>query len=377
MINSSGEATLRAGIVGCGRVGFLLEDDRLRPHPCTHAGALAAVPDTRIVAACDINSERLGEFGRRYGVDRLYASYDEMLGAESLDLLVIASWTSTHVPVGLAACRAGVRGILCEKPIAGDLASADELISACRAAGIALVVNHERRFDTRYQQVRDMLRDGAIGELRTIVGNVLCSKWPRQSWKRSPELAGGGPLLHDGTHLVDILRFFAGEVEWVSGDVRVTPDEHDVEVQALAMIRYHSGVSAFLEAGGDRQYFNFEVDLQGSLGRIRIGNGILSLARSGTSRMYSGFEDLLPADFPDPPGASTIGFMGVATELIECVRTGRESVSSGADALAALEIINAIYLSASRDGSRISLPLAERDPAFPRLWRRRRTNPRA
>ena len=332
-----------------------------------------AAPNVELVAACDIDGGRLDELGRRYEVSHLYSSYEEMLHREEIDLLVIASWTSTHAPIVLEACKVGIRGILCEKPISTDLAFADAMVAACRDAHVPLVINHERRFDRYYRKAREIIQTGEIGELRTIIGNVLCRRWAGGRWKDHPELSGGGPLLHDGTHLIDMMRFLSGDIGWVSADVEVGGVESDVEITAAAMLRFRNGVIGFIEAGGDREYFNFELDIQGSHGRIRIGNGIIGLQISGESRMYTGFEDLLPAEFPAPSEGAVNPFAGAVVELIECVQTGRTSLSSGEDGRAALEVINAIYRSASSDGRRITLPLVDRQPAFQALIQEKKT----
>lgn len=353
-------APLRVGLVGCGRIGFLLEDDPLRGHPCTHAGALEHVAGVRLVALCDIDAERLAECGRRYNLSRLYESWEEMLRRETLDLLIVASWTSTHVPIVLAACDAGVRGVLCEKPIALDVASGRLAVERCAQAGVRLVVNHERRFDARYQQARALIAEGVIGDVRTAVANVLCRRWAVGNWKDHIELSGGGPLLHDGTHLLDALRFLIGELSWVAADVE-WPDGSGIETTARVLLRFASGAGGFLEGGGDRRYFNFEVDVQGSLGRLRIGNGILSLETTAPSQRYTGFEDLVPVEFPAVPAGARSPWVAAVEELVDCVQTGRESTSSGADGLAALEAITAIYRSGRRGGCRVALPLAADD----------------
>jgi predicted dehydrogenase len=351
---------LRIGLIGCGRIGYLLEDDPLRGHPCTHAGAIAQVPTVRFAAACDIDPERLADFGRRYDVTQLYASWEEMLRRESLDLLVVASWSSTHAPIVMGACDAGVRGILCEKPIALDLAAGRQMIARCKQAGVKLVINHERRFDARYQQARAMIAAGAIGDVRTVVANVLTRRWPAESVAGNIELSGGGPLLHDGTHLFDALRFLVGELAWVAADVE-WPEGGGVETTARVQMRFASGAGGFLEGGGDRRYFNFEIDVQGSSGRLRIGNGILGLEHTTPSSRYTGFEDLTPAEFPPAPTASKSAWVAAVEELVECVHTGRESTSSGEDGLAALEAIKGVYRSGRHGGTRVTLPLVEDD----------------
>ncbi|MGQ9629666.1 MAG: Gfo/Idh/MocA family protein [bacterium] len=352
----------RVGIIGCGRVASLLESDPLRPHPCTHAGGYAAVSKTRLVAGCDINPQRLRDFKERWGVSRLYTDYREMLKRERLDLVSVCTWTDTHCEIVCAAARAGVRGIVCEKPMALDLGQCDRMIETCDKRGVKLVINHERRWESHYIKAREMVRAGYIGELRTIVGNVLLGKPRRGSWDSHYRLVGGGPLVADGTHLLDIMRFFAGDVEWVSGWVRREDREVDVEDTACGILYFKSGAIGFVEGGGLRKYFNFEVDLQGSEGRILIGNAVLQFWQVGDSPRYVGFRELAVAPFPHL-GEPQNSYVAEIEELINCVEGGCESSSDGREGRASLELAMAIYESAAHRGKRIHLPLrAKRSP---------------
>ena len=86
----------KIGLIGCGRIGTLLEEDKLRGKPCTHAGGFNALSNAKLVAGCDIDSFRLKKFGTRWGVDHLYEDYQEMLHQEKLDVVCIATWTNLH-----------------------------------------------------------------------------------------------------------------------------------------------------------------------------------------------------------------------------------------------------------------------------------------
>ena len=108
----------KIGIVGCGRIGSILEEDPLRGKPCTHAGGFSALPTAQLSAGCDIDPERLQKFGKRWNVTQLYSDYQDMLNKESLDIVCIATWTPLHAKMTLKAAEAGVKGIFCEKPIA-------------------------------------------------------------------------------------------------------------------------------------------------------------------------------------------------------------------------------------------------------------------
>ena len=204
---------LNVGIIGCGRIGSLLEDDPLRGKPCTHAGGFTSVPSVKLAAGCDIDLGRLEKFGKRWGVESLYTDHREMLKRENLDIVCISAWTHLYGKLGLDAARSGIKGIFCEKPLTVDLAEARKLVRTCEQKKIPLIVNHERRWDPYYQKARELIQAGKIGEVRTITGNALSWKPRKLPIKQN----GGGALFHDGTHLTDLLLFFGGPIDWVSG----------------------------------------------------------------------------------------------------------------------------------------------------------------
>lgn len=342
----------RAGIIGCGRIGSLLEKDVLRGKPCTHAGAYSQHKDVEMVAACDIDRERLKEFGRQWGVEALYEDYKAMLEKEKLDIVSIATWTHLHCQMVVDAARSDVKGIYCEKPIAINLNEANLMLDACHKKRAKLVINHERRWDPYYLKAKELIEKGDIGELRTIVGNALSGR-PE---KLRTEVYGGGPLFHDGTHLTDLLRLYAGEASWVIGHEERDNGKRFIEDTAFGLIHFKNGIHASIEGGGKRRYFNFELDIQGSEGRIMIGNGVRELYRAKQSKRFSGFEELERVDFPPPKRLENPYVAGVR-DLIKAMENGRESFSSGSDGKKALEIILAIYRSAERGGVRIDLPL--------------------
>jgi len=346
----------KAAVIGCGRIGSILEDDTLREHPCTHAGALDACDRVEIVAGCDIEQEKIENFGKKWGVNRLYTDYGQLLENEKPEILCIASWSHTHSDMVLRAVDSGVRAILCEKPIALSLSDAKNMVDVCKNAGVVLSINHERRWDATYIKVRDMLACGEIGELRTIIGNVLTGSPVIKESEADYRKIGGGPLLHDGTHLFDIMRFIAGDVAWVVGDVCRENKEIAVEDRASAYMQFNSGAYGFVEGGGRRNYFNFELDIQGSDGRIIVGNGILKFWRSGESSRYSGFRDLVSDKFPDVQRKSP--YLSGVEEIVAVMDGKKKCTSTGEDGMKALELIMAVYESARLGGRKTFLPVA-------------------
>jgi predicted dehydrogenase len=338
----------KTGIVGCGRIGSILEEDPLRGKPCTHAGGFSALPAIQLSAGCDIDPDRLKKFGKRWNVTKLYSDYRKMLAQENLDILCIATWTSLHASITLEAVSAGVKGIYCEKPIALNLLQARKMVSACNKNNIPLVINHERRWDANYQQARKLILSGKIGEIKTIIGNTLSGKPGKQLVKDQ----GGGPLFHDGTHLTDLLLFFGGPVSWVSGHENRAGGKRFIEETASAMLGFHNGAIGFIEGGGARKYFNFELDIQGTEGRLLIGNSGRELYVTQKSSRFTGFQELEKIPFPEPRKYES-PFIGGAREILKIIRTGKTGISTGIDGLRALEIITAVYQSAQQKGKRV------------------------
>ncbi len=341
---------LTVAIIGCGRIGSLLEEDPLRGKPCTHAGAFNALSQTKIVSGCDINPDRLQRFGNRWKVNELFSDYKEMIRKTKPDIVSIATWTHLHSEMVKTSARLGVKGIFCEKPIAINTLQGKAMVRACKNKEIPLLINHERRWDPYYCQAKKLIESGKIGELRTIVGNSL-------SWIPPKLLAsehGGGPLFHDGTHLTDLMLFFAGPPDWVSGfEVRPNGKKY-IEETAAATIRFKNGTIGFIEGGGARKYFNFELDIQGSEGRILIGNSGRELYVTKKSGRFTGFQELEKIPFPKIKNYES-PFVGGARDLVRRLRRKTPSASSGLDGLRALQIIASIYKSAQSGGKRIKI----------------------
>ena len=347
----------KVAIIGCGRIGSTLEDDPLRDKPASHAGAFFQHRNTKIIAACDIDDERLAAFGQRWGVERrsLYSDYQKLLKNERPDIVSIASWTETHYRITVAAASApSVKAIYCEKPIATNLREANKMISVCRKNGVKLIVGHERRFDSNFVNVKKLIDKKRFGTLKTIVGHALSQKPP----KLNSDKYVGGALYHDGTHLMDLILYYGGEAKWVTAFDERPNGKRYIESTAVGLIRLKSGVNVFVEGGGERDYFKFDLDLQFEKGRILIGNSGISVFSSETSKNYSGFKELSPAAFNAPNNPVKNSFSGAVDALLKSIKNGKEPVSNGVEARNALELILSMYKSASQGGKRIYIRAA-------------------
>lgn len=340
----------RAAIVGCGRKAATLDDeDRCRINysipPDTHAGAYRQMPNIRLVAAADPNEAKRRLIQDRWGVSTVYADYREMLTRERPDLVSVTTRASRHAEVTIAAAAAGVKGVLCEKAMATSLHEADAMIEACRRAGTKLIINHTRRWHPTYTMAMRLLQDGAIGALRCIIG--ICP----------------GPLIHNGTHLFDLMRYFGGGVAWVSGEIH--PDAVE-DVPGSAMLLFQIGAVGFVDLDSG---LGFGIELQGEAGRI-----LIDAAEEGLTIWQYQAPTSRPADrawYQGGPctertarqisGEGAKGtLISAVEELIASIEGDRDGRSSGQDGRAALELALAVYQSHARGGERIALPLQDR-----------------
>jgi len=344
---------IHRALIGCGRIGFLLENDPLRYKPCTHyGGSLAA--GLPVTCACDIDAERLDKFSKTAGIPREYcfAGHTELLETMRPEIVIIATWTDSHEEICVHAARNGARVIVLEKPVAPTLAGAERIIRECSTAGAVPVINHERRYDSRYRKLKSLLDKGKIGRVKTVNARMLTAGHRGAS---SPG-QGGGPLLHDGTHLVDIIRFLFGDITTVTGEFTRESRTSGYEDRAAAWLKTESGIDIFLEAGGSRSYFVFELEISGTEGRVIIGNGYERLYTGRKSKLYTGFRDLEETDFPSFRSNNCF------TELYResgRLRKSRNTIpiSTGRDGMKALEVIHAVYLSSHLNRQEISLPI--------------------
>ena len=350
-------STYRVGIIGTGRIASEFED-RFDEHPVSIAGAFAALPECRLVAGCSRGRERLERFGRRWNVDALTHDYREMLDRDRVDIVAIATPPGLHCEQVIAAAQAGVKGIFCEKPMALSLAECDAMIAACREHDCRLLVNCSRRWHGQFEAIRRDAHAGRWGDLLHLSGYCQGCK-PLPEWEAAHE----GPMLHDAVHLYDLMRFFAGDVEWVLGtaECRRRP-ELRVEDASLAILQFRSGAQGLALVDELTEHARFGLDLHFERGLVQMGRSFsaekaVRAVDVAEDWWWTLAEDALPA--PAWPGTP---ILNAARDLVACMQSGAEPRSNGPDGRAALEVIMALYESQRQGNARVPLPFPDGRP---------------
>lgn len=328
-------------IIGCGWIGLGAQLDPLRLAPASHAQAAASYRRTKLIALVDADAKSRKRARQLYPNVPQFADAKEMFSTTRPDIVIIATTPEAHCALVMLAARHGVYAILCEKPIAHDVVEARAAIRACRKHRTLLFVDHIRRFDPFIRSVREHLRGGyvrdtAIGAVRTAVA----------SYDKG--------IYHGGTHFIDLLRFFLGEVQWVSA-VRnqvFAEDPHDPHLDALLGF---GTATASLQYFDSSQYSLSEMSFLGEKGRLNLKreSGLeIEIIGIRASDEYSSYRELnyervkrigTPRSFLAP----------VLPHIVDCIEGRDIPISTGIDALRALEVIRALEQSARRSGRRV------------------------
>jgi predicted dehydrogenase len=338
----------RAAVIGLGFIGAGDEvsaaaiGQRVRDlGGSVHAEVLAAHPRTLLCAGASREEGRRDRFRKRFGGrPAVYEDFRRMLREEKPDIVGIAASSPAHAEIAVACAEAGVRAVLCEKPLATRLSDADRMIAACAARGALLAVNHNRRWHPVYLAARGRIASGALGDLRTL--------WAR--WAT-------GRLGCVGTHVFDALCLLTGRrPEAVAGelDAAGTPDCRGPAYRdpgGWGTVLFEGGVRAHIDAGEDNpKPAGIEIRIEGTLGRMTVRDA------GFTREDWSGGAG---ESYACPPGIVTL--RGAVDEIVRWMDQGGSFSSSGADGRTDLEIIMGFHASHGRGGQRVPLPLAGAD----------------
>jgi predicted dehydrogenase len=350
------EGVLRVGVIGVGWAGQ------------QHVAAYDALPGAEVVAIAGLEEPVRQALAARYGIERQVARWEDLMELDGLDAVSVAAPTFLHAPIAIAALGRGVH-VLCEKPIALNASEADAMVQAARTADRVLDVafNHRQRGDI--QELKAVIDAGRLG--RPYYAKAW---WLRRtgiptlgSWFTRADLAGGGPLVDIGVHVLDYSLFLLGNpsVRAVSASTYdllasagfgSNPDSSktgatdgktfDVEDLASAFVRLDDGGTLLVEASwaahradGDE----FGITLYGTDGGAELI--VEDYAPSGSLRIFTDDDGAAVATrVASKPGR---GHKAVVEQFVEKIRSGQWGRYDGSGAAALARVVDACYQSAA------------------------------
>jgi predicted dehydrogenase len=361
--------TVRTALVGCGKVGQ------------THAAALRDLPESEFVAVCDRDGGRADAFAGRYST-RAFTDVGAMLRASRPEAVLVCTPHPLHAEAAVAAAEAGTH-VLVEKPMAACLADCDAMLAAARGAGVRLGVISQRRFYEPVQRMKAALDAGKIG--RPVLGVFCMFSWRDRAyyqsdpWRGRWDTEGGGVLVNQSPHMLDLLQWFLGDITEISGCwANLNHPYIEVEDTALAMIRFaNGGLGSVVTSLSQQPGIYTKVHVHGSNG-ASVGvetdrgatfiAGVSAVAEPPLNDLWTipGEEHLL-AEFQAEDRAR-FAAIDPAThyhalqiqDFLRAVIDGRPPLVTGEDGRTVVAMVAAIYRS-QRERRPIPFPVAAQD----------------
>lgn len=252
------DKTIRFAIYGCGMIANI------------HAMALKKTENAVLVGAGDIKTEQAKEFCKKYGI-KFFGDFAEIISDSNIDAVCLCTPNGTHAELAIAALLAN-KNVVVEKPMATTTEDCDKIIAACGKSKAKLAVISQFRTADDVIKAKNILESGALGKL------VLCDLYMKyyrsedyfsNSWKGTKKLDGGGALMNQGIHGIDILQYIAGPIKEIKSFVRTLVHDIEVEDTAVAVVEFRSGAIGVIEAATSAYPgFDRRIEINGSKGSI-------------------------------------------------------------------------------------------------------------
>lgn len=344
---------LNFAVIGAGNIGKI------------QAEAIRHIPDVRVTVVCNRGEAAGRALAEKYGATWV-ADFQEAVTRDDVDVVTICTPSGTHMEIAVAAAQAG-KHLLVEKPIDITLTRVDQILSAVEQAGVVLACVFPLRFAQGVHKAKAALDAGRLGRL--TLADVFV-KWYRPqsyydgSWRGTWQIDGGGALMNQSIHNIDLVQWLAGPVESVMARTATLAHTMQTEDTATAVLTFTNGALGVIQGAtscwpGDRA----RVELHGDRGTIVLEEGRIVVwkladAAPGEEEAMLNLEQQQGSGAADPTAIGYEMHRRQIVDLIEAIRHGRPPAIQGAEARRSVEIIRAIYLAASQQRL-VTFPIAD------------------
>lgn len=328
---------VRFAVAGCGFIGKL------------HARVIQSVSGARVAAVMDTNPEAAKALAAQYDCP-WYTSAEEMLADSQVDAVAICLPSGLHAPLAVAAARAG-KHVMCEKPMDIRIESAQEMIDQCRANGVTLSVIMQHRFDEPMLLLKKAIREGWMGRLLWGASRTIWyrdDKYYANPWRGTWKYDGGGALMNQSIHYIDLLLSVMGEPKSVSAKCRtIGHPQIETEDVGLVDIEFKNGTVGTIE-GTTCSYPGLysELAVFGEKGTVIIRNDYLTFYQfqDGPKPEFdAALNQEMANRLNQTPEIEDDSHRKQYEDFVDALMTGREPEVTGEEAIRSLRVIRAAY----------------------------------
>ena len=330
------------GLIGTGMAGGF------------NARELAFVEGGFLAAVASRDPERVRAFAAEHGNPRAYTDYRELIADPEVEVVCLTTPTGLHAEMTLAAADAG-RHVLVEKPLEATVEAGERMVEHCRKRGVSLGVIFQMRFGRVADKLRELLGGGGLGEIWLADAFDKASRSPayyrRAAWRGTAALEGGGCLMTQSIHIIDLLQHLVGPVASVTG--RTATRRHSIEVEdlATALLRFENGAMGVVESTtAIRPALRSRLEIHGERGTV-VANAQYDQFLVWDVDGVPGPEGLPETpdwvDTDDPWAYPQTRHRVQLQDMADAVREGRDPVLTGEEALRSLRVVKAIQESSA------------------------------
>jgi len=339
---------IRFGIIGCGVIA---------PN---HAKAIVGNDRAELVAVCDIVEEKAKDFQQKFNVPHYYTDYKEMLKRDDIDVVCICTPSGMHADMTIDAANAG-KHVFCEKPIDISSEKMTQMIKACRENNVKLGCVFQRRLMKEAIETKKAIESGEFGKI--VLADAYLKYYRSQEyydsagWRGTWELDGGGALMNQGVHGIDLIMWLVGDVESVFARCETLARNIDVEDTAVAVLKFKNGAVGVIEGTTSvypAQDTRFEI--HGEKGSVIFSDsGFKQWRKVGEDTdTFPDIENEKVGGSDNPTSISQSGHNLLIDDMISAILEDRDPMITGESARKAVDLILAIYESA-RTGKEVFL----------------------
>lgn len=332
------------------------------------------VPEAEVVAVYARDIDKAKAFAEKYHIPNWYDDLDNIIQNSGCEVVDICLPNFLHYEATLKAAIAG-KHIIIEKPLAITIEQADEMITACKKAGVKLMYAEELCFAPKYERVRQLVNEGAIGDIY-MLKQAEKHSGPHSDWFYDINLSGGGVLMDMGCHAIAWFRWMLKNAKAESVYATMSTVLHKgrtkAEDNSVVIIEFENGVTAIAENSWAKHGgMDDKSEVYGTGGVVYadlfMGNAAISYSKKGYGYAMEKADTTVGWSFTVFEEAFNQGYPHELKHFIECVQQDKEPVVTGEDGRAVLEIIYAAYASAA-EGKKIMLPFTPKVSKPIDLW---------
>jgi len=338
---------VKVGIVGFGKMGML------------HAGILNSMPDVELAAVSDKTGVVLNAFKINKPSVAVYEDFEEMLDRENLDAVFITTPTYLHIPMALACANRGIHFFV-EKPLGISCENVLPLLESLQRNKVTNMVGYMGRFIETFVKAKEVLSSGILGKIVDFNATMYVSQLFRKGkgWRYNKQYSGGGVLITQNSHLIDLLIWYFGEIQEVNGFIR-SYYSSKTEDFAHAFLICEDGVSGWFDASWSVRHHRMveiTIKIEAENGTLTVDDDMVKLyieeERQGYSKGWTIFRkpDLFTGVEIDVGG---VQYTRQDKMFISAAQSGEQVVSDVFEAYKVQQITDAVYASALNAGSRV------------------------